>query len=64
MGCKSCWDHYYQQQRKQYIAARVERGNEVRKKAIEPMICPYCLSPTNTRNEAEEAWNVKTERIL
>jgi hypothetical protein len=59
MGCQSCWDYYYRQQKEQYIAARVERGNEVRKKAIEPMICPCCNQPTNSKNESEEAFNAK-----
>lgn len=59
MGCQSCWDYYYKQQKEQYIKDRVERGNEVRKKAIEPMICPVCHQPCNSRNEAQEVYNAK-----
>jgi hypothetical protein len=59
MGCQSCWDYYYRQQKEQYILARLERGNNVRKKAMEPMLCPVCKQPCNSRNESEEIYNAK-----
>lgn len=59
MGCHSCWTEFYNQKRKEYIKDRQERGNIVRIKAIEPMLCPMCQQPCNSHNEAQEVWNAK-----
>jgi hypothetical protein len=47
--------------RKKYKKDRVKRGEQVRKKANEPVIhiCKTCGQPRNIRNEAQEAWNAK-----
>lgn len=59
MGCHMYWTELYKQKRKEYLKDRKARGKAVRIKAIEPMLCPCCKSPTNTHNEAEEVWNAK-----
>ena len=59
MSCHSCWEQAYKLRKKQYKISRFERGEQVRKKAIEPMQCPLCHQAMNTRNEAEEVYNAK-----
>jgi hypothetical protein len=46
-------------ERKKYKQERKARGEEIRTKANEPMLCPCCGSPTNSRNEAQEVYNAK-----
>jgi hypothetical protein len=58
MGCHMCWTEAYKLKRKEYLKERKARGEQVRKKAIEPMLCPCCKQPTNSTNHAEEVWNL------
>ena len=64
MTCHSYWDYYYKQQKELYIKDRIERGNEVRKKTIESMLCPCRKQPCNSRNEAKEVWNGIPKRTV
>jgi hypothetical protein len=57
MGCHMCWTELYKQKRKEYLKDRKARGETVRIKANEPMLCPCCNQPCNSHNEAQEAWN-------
>jgi hypothetical protein len=61
MGCHQCWTMDDKLRRKKYKKDRVKRGEQVRKKANEPVIhiCKTCGQPRNIRNEAQEAWNAK-----
>jgi hypothetical protein len=61
MGCHMCWTEAYKLQRKKYKLDRGVRGEQVRKKANEPVIhiCKTCGQPRNIRNEAQEVWNAK-----
>jgi hypothetical protein len=58
MGCHQCWEQAYKMKRKEYKLDRKQRGEQVRKHANEPAMCPFCNQPRNTTNHAEEVWNL------